>query len=299
MAYIINRFDGTQLAIVDDGILDTSTPVGLLGRNYTGYGEIQKENVMEIWNGEKMRNLRAEFLAGKPVICEKQMRHMGCQKWSHRLGKKGLDLMEVQPYGPRRLDLRLNGRCNLKCVMCDVWRQPNGLYEKSNFWEVAPKEIFPYLLEMDVLGGEPLIQHDTYRVIRVVSSVNSGCTWAFVTNGQYKFGPVVREHLDLLNIRWIQVSIDSLNPETYKAIRPGAGDLFKVIQTLKDLLEYRYERLLLRRGFTITASICVQQKNWSELGDFLEYARDLKVEPVVQFAYIPDSESILALLSSL
>ena len=44
MAYIINRFDGTQLTIVDDGILDTSTPVGLLGRNYTGYGEIQNEN---------------------------------------------------------------------------------------------------------------------------------------------------------------------------------------------------------------------------------------------------------------
>jgi hypothetical protein len=44
MAYIINRFDGTQLAIVDDGILDTSTPVGLIGRNYTGYGEIQNEN---------------------------------------------------------------------------------------------------------------------------------------------------------------------------------------------------------------------------------------------------------------
>jgi hypothetical protein len=44
MAYIINRFDGTQLTIVDDGILDTSTPVGLLGRNYTGYGEVQNEN---------------------------------------------------------------------------------------------------------------------------------------------------------------------------------------------------------------------------------------------------------------
>jgi hypothetical protein len=44
MAYIINRFNGTQLAIVDDGILDNSTPLGLIGRNYTGYGEIQNEN---------------------------------------------------------------------------------------------------------------------------------------------------------------------------------------------------------------------------------------------------------------
>ncbi len=44
MAYIINRFDGTQLTIVDDGVLDNSTPLGLIGRNYTGYGETQNEN---------------------------------------------------------------------------------------------------------------------------------------------------------------------------------------------------------------------------------------------------------------
>ena len=44
MAYIINRFDGTQLSIVDDGVLDNSTSLGLIGRNYTGYGETQNEN---------------------------------------------------------------------------------------------------------------------------------------------------------------------------------------------------------------------------------------------------------------
>jgi hypothetical protein len=44
MAYIINKSDGTVLLTVDDGILNTSTSLGLLGRNYTGYGEIQNEN---------------------------------------------------------------------------------------------------------------------------------------------------------------------------------------------------------------------------------------------------------------
>ena len=44
MAYIINRFDGTQLAIIDDGVLDNTTSLGLIGRNYTGYGETQNEN---------------------------------------------------------------------------------------------------------------------------------------------------------------------------------------------------------------------------------------------------------------
>jgi hypothetical protein len=44
MAYLINKSDGTALVTIEDGVLDTSTSVGLLGRNYTGYGEIQNEN---------------------------------------------------------------------------------------------------------------------------------------------------------------------------------------------------------------------------------------------------------------
>ena len=46
MAYIINRFSGQQLIALQDGTLDTTTSVGLVGRNYTGYGEIQNENFL-------------------------------------------------------------------------------------------------------------------------------------------------------------------------------------------------------------------------------------------------------------
>jgi len=46
MAYIINKFSGEQLVVLEDGTLDTSTSLGLLGRNYTGYGEVQNENFL-------------------------------------------------------------------------------------------------------------------------------------------------------------------------------------------------------------------------------------------------------------
>jgi len=46
MAYVINKFDGTPLVVLEDGTLDTSTSIGLLGRNYIGYGEIQNENFL-------------------------------------------------------------------------------------------------------------------------------------------------------------------------------------------------------------------------------------------------------------
>lgn len=46
MPYIINKSDGTELVVIDDGNLDTTTSLGLLGRNYSGYGEVQNENFL-------------------------------------------------------------------------------------------------------------------------------------------------------------------------------------------------------------------------------------------------------------
>ncbi len=45
MPYVVNKFDGTQLIVLEDGTLDISTTsLGLIGRNYTGFGEILNEN---------------------------------------------------------------------------------------------------------------------------------------------------------------------------------------------------------------------------------------------------------------
>ena len=44
MAYVINKFNGQQLVVLSDGTLDTTTSLGLVGRNYVGYGETQNEN---------------------------------------------------------------------------------------------------------------------------------------------------------------------------------------------------------------------------------------------------------------
>ena len=44
MAYTINKFSGDPLIVLEDGTIDTSTSLGLVGRNYVGYGETQNEN---------------------------------------------------------------------------------------------------------------------------------------------------------------------------------------------------------------------------------------------------------------
>ncbi len=48
MAYTINKTDGTVLATIADGTLDTSTSLQLIGKNYAGYGEILNENTVKL-----------------------------------------------------------------------------------------------------------------------------------------------------------------------------------------------------------------------------------------------------------
>lgn len=48
MAYTINNTRGTIVASVEDGVLDTSTSLQLIGRNYQSYGEPFNENLVKL-----------------------------------------------------------------------------------------------------------------------------------------------------------------------------------------------------------------------------------------------------------
>ena len=49
MAYQINKTDGTIVATVADGQVDTlSTDITLIGKNYSGFGESLNENFVKL-----------------------------------------------------------------------------------------------------------------------------------------------------------------------------------------------------------------------------------------------------------
>ena len=44
MPYTINRYNGTELTVLEDGTINSTTSLNLIGKNYFGYGEVQNEN---------------------------------------------------------------------------------------------------------------------------------------------------------------------------------------------------------------------------------------------------------------
>ncbi|NBP57719.1 hypothetical protein EBU71_14535 [bacterium] len=48
MPYNINRYSGSLLTTVEDGTVDNTLDIKLIGRNYAGYGEVQNENMVHL-----------------------------------------------------------------------------------------------------------------------------------------------------------------------------------------------------------------------------------------------------------
>jgi len=57
MPYSIDRYNGTTLTVVEDGTIDSTLDIKLIGKNYAGYGEVQNENflhLLENFSGSRM-----------------------------------------------------------------------------------------------------------------------------------------------------------------------------------------------------------------------------------------------------
>jgi cyclic pyranopterin phosphate synthase len=259
-------------------------------------GHIKKQSIEEIWNGDTLKSWRREFLTGDIKTCKSEIQNASCHRL--RLNRNLFYYMtefKEQVEGPiLRLSPDLNGKCNLKCPFCFVWKMPNGLYDEiPGFWEYMQKNVFPFVIQVDPLGGEPFVQDDLYKSIDMISEVNPEAYWTFTTNGHWKFTDEIRRKLDKIDIDTISFSIDSIDKDNYKKVR--TGDLDVVLKNLDDIINYQESRKLRGRGFMILLNATFHQDNWHEVESILKYAIKREVLPFIQFVFEPKKMSLLSL----
>jgi MoaA/NifB/PqqE/SkfB family radical SAM enzyme len=272
-------------------ILEPNGSVGICRQkgNKFSIGNIKENSIVEIWNNELIRNWRKEFLEGKPSICKVDIKHEQCNRCpdNNKL-LSHVEFSEIQRGPILKLTANFNGRCNLQCQMCDVWKLPNGLYDEINFWEPAKKEIFPHLKEIDMLSGEPLIQPDTYRLFDEVTAVNPECEWTITTNVHWKFNKKISDSFDKIKLKTLIVSIDSLVPEVYAKIR-YPGKLSTALTALDEILNYRKTK----KSFDIHMNFLVQRDNWQEVFKAIDFCYKKEISPFLTFLYEPTEFSLL------
>ena len=249
-------------------------------------GNIQNNSLQEIWEGTLAKNFREMHFNKDQPLCSNRQKLYNCHLMHDDVWNddKKLSIPKL-----KRLDIMIDSFCNLKCRMCTNRSEVNGGFISNTFWSELENSILPQLEEIELVGGEPLIIKDTYKLFDLGHKINPNIKWSLTTNGHLEFDTKVKKAFKNLKFRSVAVSIDSLDQKNFKYIR-DRGALEKVIDFLDKLIKYKKEESL---NFNIVCNFLVQKDNWRELGDFIIFAKEKNIKLYPILLREPEEFSIL------
>jgi len=138
-------------------------------------------------------------------------------------------------------DLRISvvDRCNFRCPYCmpeDQYPRDHEFLSKAErlrFEEIERlASIFAGLgvRKLRLTGGEPLLRRDLPELVRKLAAVPGIDDIALTTNGS-----LLTPHVDALRaagLKRITLSIDTIVPETFRAMSGGRGDIGTVLEAI-------------------------------------------------------------------
>jgi cyclic pyranopterin phosphate synthase len=174
--------------------------------------------------------------------------------------------MMVDSYGRKVTGLRiaLTPRCNLNCIYChhEGEANPRGEISDEMVVSVARAAALLGVRSLKFTGGEPLLRPGLAKLIaRMPQELDLSLT----TNGIFLeelAEPLARAGLDRVN-----VSLDSLRPEVYRAITGGReGDLEKVLAGIDAAITAGLDPIKL--------NVVVLKENEAEIDDLIDFCRE-------------------------
>lgn len=136
-------------------------------------------------------------------------------------------------------------RCNLRCVYC---MPEKGIAQVPHASILSYDEIVKIcesfaelgIRKIKVTGGEPLVRKNLSGLVRDIKNISGIEKVTLTTNGV-----LLGEQLDALaaaGLDGVNISLDTLNPETYSSITRG-GQIQRVLDSIDKVLEYPHMSL--------------------------------------------------------
>lgn len=180
--------------------------------------------------------------------------------------------LDCSGFVPRHVDLLLTSECNLKCVMCNVWRfSKNSSDKKLN--ELSTTKIFSFLEEavslgtesVCISGGEPTLRSDLIQIIE--KAKKEQLFVSLITNGTLIADELAKQ-LVSSGLDEIVFSIDSPKPDIHDTIRGVKGTYNKTVQGIKKISQLRSENKFSKPVISVYYSVSrITYKNIEEIID--------------------------------
>ena len=161
------------------------------------------------------------------------------------------------------LRLSVTDKCNLKCAYCysfsDKIACPNSYLNVDEIFKLVQSLAEVGINKVRITGGEPLMRNNITDIILKISQIKNINDISITTNGVLleKFA----EKLFCSGLKRINISLDSLDPETYNKI--NGGNLKNVLNGISHAKKFFYN---IRINVVLLKGI-----NEKELSDFIEF----------------------------
>ena len=168
--------------------------------------------------------------------------------------------------------------CNLTCQHCyqSAARKPDPdeltTEERLGLIDQMGDEFVPFVA---FAGGEPLVAPDIWRVLEHCEKRGLHVTLA--TNGTL-LTPEICQRLKAAGVKYIEVSLDSLDPSEHDAFRGQEGSWKRTVQGIRNAVA---------TGVRTGMAVCFTRQTAHTVDDVVRFAIDLGCKTFAHFNFIP------------
>jgi len=248
-------------------------------------GDLSRQSVEEVWNGDVAQRIRASILDGSFRHCDASRCPFLASKVAPVRLRSEVDDPELRhviehglkvlPWGPREINCAFDRSCNLSCPSCrtDLIVEKEGENEIRAIGERLRTEALPDARVLYVTGsGDPFgspffrgwLQDMTEADVRGLERIHLHTNAQLWTRRAWERLPAhVRER-----VRTTEISVDAASPQIYAENRRG-GRFDTLLENLGLVAELRRSGPLRWVGL----SFVVQENNFHEMPAFVALAQ--------------------------
>lgn len=182
-------------------------------------------------------------------------------------------MLDVHGRNIEYLRISVTRDCNLNCLYC---KPGTACRNDDQFRPLSPADYGKIvrtaaelgIRKVRITGGEPLVRHDIYEIISVISSVEGIDDISMTTNGIHL--EQAAQRLKDAGLTRVNVSLDSLNEDNFRKIT-GVNKLHDVLNGIRKAAIYGLVPVK-------TNTVLIKGLNDYEVDDFFRLARDMELD---------------------